>query len=207
LVTNSFQYPAHYFSAFSIPDKDQPFHCGHHVLLAHAEAYHLGKAMGLNGTISFKNNGGYKIPLSNSTDDALATQRAWDFNEGWWANPVFIDGDYPKYLKEHVSTLGLEFTDEQKATINGTADLFAHDAYTASFYYAPDAGVAGCLANPSNPLYPGCYNTSNVNPNGWNIGPAADPLAPWLYSATDWVPRFLKYIQDTWPSPGGIAVS
>jgi beta-glucosidase len=86
------KYPSNYFTAVTIPPKDQQFFCGHHVLLAHASVYRLGKSMDLNGSISFKTNGGYKIPLTNSTDDALATQRAWDFNEGWFANPVFING-------------------------------------------------------------------------------------------------------------------
>lgn len=104
------------------------------MLLAHAKAYHLARSLGINGTISFKTNGGYKIPLTNSSADALAVQRAWDFNEGWFANPTFINGDYPQYLKEYVSGLGLEFTDEEKASINGTADIFAHDAYTSQFY-------------------------------------------------------------------------
>ncbi len=63
------------------------------------------------------------------------------------------------------------------------------------------------MANASNPLYPGCFNTSNVNPDGWLIGPAADPYASWLHSATDWVPAFLRYIQDEWKPVGGIAVS
>lgn len=76
------QYPVNYFAATTIEPKQQPYYCGHHVLLAHAETYHLGKSMGLNGTISFKNNGGYKIPLTNSSEDAIAVQRAWDFNEG-----------------------------------------------------------------------------------------------------------------------------
>lgn len=42
---------------------------------------------------------------------------------------------------------------------------------------------------------------------GWNIGPAADPLLPWLHKATDWVPAFLHYFQDTWSPRGGIAVT
>lgn len=66
----------------TIPDKQQPYFCGHHALLAHAEAYHLGKSMMPNSIISFKNNGGYKIPLTNSSADAEAVQRSWDFNEG-----------------------------------------------------------------------------------------------------------------------------
>lgn len=163
--------------------------------------------MGLNGTISFKNNGGLKIPLTNASDDALAVQRAWDFNEGWFANPIYINGDYPSTLKEYVATLGLSFTKEQKALINDTADLFAHDAYTSSFYYAPDGGVQACMSNSSNPLYPGCFNSTAINPAGWKLGAAADPLSPWLQMATDWVPAFLHYIQDTWKPRGGVAVT
>ena len=72
--------PVGYFAATTIPPKQQPYFCGQSVLLAHSAAYHLGKSMGLE-TISFKANGGYKIPLTNSSADALAVQRAWDFGE------------------------------------------------------------------------------------------------------------------------------
>ncbi|PQE19413.1 glycoside hydrolase family 1 protein [Rutstroemia sp. NJR-2017a BBW] len=204
---DEYPYPKNYFTEVTIPDKQQPYFCGHNVLLAHAEAYRLGKSLGLNGTISFKNNGGYKVPLTNSTADALAVQRAWDYNEGWFANPIYINGDYPSTLKPYLTSLGLVFTEKEKQLINGTADLFAHDAYTSSYYMAPDDGIDACVANSSNPLYPGCFNTTNVAPTGWLIGAAADPLSPWLHDATDWVPAFLRYIQDTWPSKGGIAVS
>ena len=165
--------------------------------------------MGLNGTISFKTNGGLKIPLTNSSSDALAVQRAWDFNEGWFANPVFIDGEYPTYLKEYVSGFLRSLTEEEKSAINGSADIFAHDAYTSQFYYAPDGGVAACVANSSNSLYPTCANSSYTYASadgGWNIGYAADPGSPWLHKATDWVPALLKYIHSTW-KPAAIAVS
>lgn len=104
------------------------------MLLAHSRAYRLGKSLGLNGTISFKTNGGFKVPLTNSSEDALAVQRAWDFNEGWFASPVFLNGDYPKYLKEYVSGFLPDFTEEEKTMINGSSDVFAHDAYTSQFY-------------------------------------------------------------------------
>ncbi|KAJ8068525.1 hypothetical protein OCU04_004075 [Sclerotinia nivalis] len=204
---NEYPYPSNYFTAVTIPKQQQTHYCGHHVILAHAKAYHLFKSLGLNGTLSFKNNGGYKIPLTNSSEDAVAVQRAWDFNEGWFANPVFINGDYPSYLKSYLDTIGLTFNDTEKALINGTADLFAHDAYTASYYMAPDSGIDACTSNSSHPLFPGCYNTTNVGHDGWLIGPASDPLADWLHYAVDWLPAFLKYIQDTWPSKGGIAIS
>ncbi|TGO83305.1 hypothetical protein BPOR_0667g00040 [Botrytis porri] len=202
-----YPFPPGHFTPTTIPSEQQPYYCGHHALLAHAESYHLFKSLGLNGTLSFKNNGGYKIPLTNSSEDAVATQRAWDFKEGWFANPIYINGDYPPYLKTYLDTIPLTFNESQKALINGTADLFAHDAYTSSYYMAPDSGIDACTSNSSHILFPGCFNVTNVNADGWLIGAAADPYSSWLHIATDWVPTFLKYIQDTWPSRAGIAVS
>jgi hypothetical protein len=72
--------------------------------------------------------------LTDSSQDALATQRAWDFNEGWFAEPTFLTGDYPQSVKDYVSGFLPEFTEEQKSMINGSSDVFAHDAYTSQFY-------------------------------------------------------------------------
>lgn len=201
--------PEDYFKYSSIPPKQQPYVCGQSVLLAHAKAYHAARSLGINGTIALKNNGGNKIPLTNSSADAQAVQRAWDFNEGWFANPLFIDGDYPASLKSYVSTFLRNLTQEEKTMINGTCDIFAHDAYTSQFYFAPDDGIDACLQNTSNPLYPSCANSSytySTADGGWNIGYASDPGSPWLHKATDWVPEFLRYLQDTW-KPKAIAVS
>jgi beta-glucosidase/6-phospho-beta-glucosidase/beta-galactosidase len=206
---NTYPLPDGYFKKTSIPTKQQPFFCAQSVLLAHAKAYHLGKSLGLKGPISFKTNGGYKIPLTNSSEDALAVQRAWDFNEGLYANPTFINGDYPRYAKEYLSTFLRNLTQEEKSLINGTCDIFAHDAYTSNFFYAPDKGIDACLANSSDPLFPTCANNSytySAQDGGWNVGYAADPGSPWLHFATDWVPTFLHYIHETW-HPKAIAVS
>lgn len=224
-----YPFPTGYFRDFNIPAEHQPFICGRNILLSHAEAYRLGKSMIPDSLISFKNNGGYKIPLTNSSADAEAVQRAWDFNEGvrpskssfqakvtiltpsqWFADPIYLTGDFPQTVKDYTSTFLPEFTTEQRTLINGSADFFSHDAYTAQFYFAPDAGIAACVANSSNPLYPGCYNTSYTyapSLNNWAIGPAADPHSSWLHKATDWLPTFLQYLQKTWPSSGGILIS
>lgn len=66
------------------------------------------------------------------------------------------------------------------------------------------------MSNSSKPLYPSSANTSyayTASSGGWNIAPAADPGSPWLHKATDWVPQFLHYIQNTWKPSGGISVS
>ncbi|KAF2165689.1 glycoside hydrolase family 1 protein [Zasmidium cellare ATCC 36951] len=203
--------PTQHFPNFTIPNLHQRYWCGHHVLLAHAQAYHLGKALlGANSTIALKHNGGYKIPLTNSSADAEAVQRAWDFNEGWFSDPVFLTGDYPVSLKAFVRGFLPEFSDEEKGMINGSADIYAHDAYTAQFYFAPEEGIEACVQNPSNPLYPTCANTSYTyapTSGSWLIGPAADPGSPWLHTATPYLPSFLHYMQSTWKPRGGIAIT
>ncbi|PSN75038.1 glycoside hydrolase [Corynespora cassiicola Philippines] len=200
--------PENYFKKTDIPPVRQKFYCGHNVLLAHSAAYHLGKELNNSITISLKHNGGYKIPRTDSEEDAIAVQRSWDFQEGWFSDPVFLSGDYPRYLKEYVETFLEPFTDEQKAQINGTADIYAHDAYTSDFIMAPDSGIDACTSNATHTLFPQCYNTTKLYANNyWAIGPAGDPGTPWLNQATDWVPAFLHYMQDTWKPRGGVAIT
>lgn len=98
------------------------------------------------------------------------------------------------------------------AAINGSCDIFLHDAYTSQFYMAPDEGFDACLANSSGKLFPSCANTTcnyaTMQP-ALVVGTSATPPipgSPWLHKATDWVPKFLHYIQDTW-RPSQIAVS
>jgi len=147
------------------------------------------------------------MPLKNQPSDINATQRAWDFSEGWFANPVYVNGDYPQSVKEYVSTFGLNFTDEQKELIKGTADNFSEDAYIFAFYSAPDVGIDNCLAESSHPLYPYCFDISYTGPTGWLVGASSDPSTPWIQSATEWVPALLRYIQETWKPSGGIVVA
>ncbi|KAK8152904.1 glycoside hydrolase superfamily [Phyllosticta citrichinensis] len=209
-ICRRYPYPKNFFKATDIPDEQQTYFCSQNLLIAHSQAYHLAKSLNLTAQITIKLNGGYKIPLTNSTADAEAVQRAWDFMENLWAKPIFIDGDYPESVKSHVSSFLPPLTDEQKAALKGSADLFTHDAYTSGFCSAPEQGIEACLANSSDPLFPKCVNETRAYTaasGGWALGPAADPLAPWLNKATEWVPTFMRYIQDTWKPRDGILIA
>ncbi|KAF2765140.1 glycoside hydrolase [Teratosphaeria nubilosa] len=196
-----FPQSAGYFKTFDIPDSHQPFYCSTHVVLAHAKAYHLGKRMlGNDSIISYKNNGGFKVPLTNSTDDKHATQIAWDYAEGWFSDPIYLYGDYGPDVKAFVSTFPLRnFTEGEKALIKGSADTYSIDAYSAMLISAPDGGVDECLANSNNPSYPYCYQQGYTFTDGWTLGAYSDPEAnDWLYKTTDWIPAYLHYVADTW---------
>ncbi|ERE74559.1 klotho [Cricetulus griseus] len=52
-------------------------------------------------------------------------QKSLDFVLGWFAKPIFIDGDYPESMKSNLSSLLPDFTESEKKFIKGTADFFA----------------------------------------------------------------------------------
>lgn len=52
-------------------------------------------------------------------------QKSLDFVLGWFAKPIFIDGDYPESMKNNLSSLLPDFTESEKKFIKGTADFFA----------------------------------------------------------------------------------
>jgi beta-glucosidase len=114
-----------------------------------------------------------------------------------------LTGDYNSAVKAFVSKFLRPFTESEKKAIKGSADIYAHDAYTSQFYFAPPGGVDACINDPTNDAYPSCAATQYTYTTGWLLGPAADPLSPWLHKATDWVPIFLRYMKDTWADPAG----
>ena len=70
----------------------------------------------------------------------MAADRALQFQLGWFAHPVFKNGDYPDAMKWQVGNKselqGLSvsrlpsFTEEEKTYIRGTADVFSINHYT-----------------------------------------------------------------------------
>ncbi|XP_007420866.1 klotho [Python bivittatus] len=52
-------------------------------------------------------------------------QKSLDFVLGWFAKPIFIDGDYPQSMKHYLSLTLPEFTEAEKKLVRGTADFFA----------------------------------------------------------------------------------
>lgn len=195
--------PGGYFNdstTSSIPSDQQFYTCTQNALLAHSAAYHVGKGVNSSLSISFKNNGGYKIPVDDTADTAAAVKRAYDFNEGLWATATFLTGDYPESVREYVSGFLQPFTSRQKAQINGTSDIFMIDAYgVGGFVTAPeDGGLQACLSNTSHSAYPHCYEDVSTYPGAdyWPTGPAVDPCASWMAYGTDWVAAMLGAYQD-----------
>ncbi len=81
------------------------------------------------GRISITLDSSWEEPFSNKTEDVDAAERSMEFRLGWFANPIYFNGDYPKVMKDNVARKSqLEgrqksrlpvFTDAEKARIVG----------------------------------------------------------------------------------------
>ncbi|GAY48807.1 hypothetical protein CUMW_114590 [Citrus unshiu] len=103
----------------------EPYMAVHHLLLAHASVARLykknyqDKQHGYIGLSIFSFG---VFPLTNSEEDAIATQRYFDFLIGWVANPL-VYGDYPKTMKQNAGSRLPAFTDRESQQIKGSADF------------------------------------------------------------------------------------
>ncbi|XP_051565152.1 lactase/phlorizin hydrolase-like [Myxocyprinus asiaticus] len=123
---------------------DAPYKVAHNLLKAHAKAYHTYHEKyraTQGGLVSISLNSEWAEPLDvNIPREVVAADRALQFQLGWFAHPIFKNGDYPDSMKWQVGNKselqGLtesrlpSFTDEDKAYIKGTADLFCINTYS-----------------------------------------------------------------------------
>lgn len=80
-------------------------------------------------------------PRHDNAEDRAAAERALQFHLGIYANPIFVNGDYPEIVKTLVAQKsragGLRksrlpsFTQAEKAMIKGTHDFFAYNTYSS----------------------------------------------------------------------------
>ncbi|XP_029968128.1 lactase-phlorizin hydrolase-like [Salarias fasciatus] len=134
-----------------------PYQVGHNLIKAHATAYHTydDKYRGSQfGKVSIALNADWIEPAdANNPREIYAADRAMQFQLGWFAHPIFKNGDYPDALKWQVGNKSElqelsesrlpSFSEEDKNFIKGTADMFCTNHYTSRI-----AGHAITAINP-----------------------------------------------------------
>ncbi|KAK7877248.1 hypothetical protein WMY93_032049 [Mugilogobius chulae] len=115
-----------------------PYRVGHILLKAHATVYHTYADVyrpAQKGLVSVALNADWYEPLDvNVPRELEAADRAMQFRLGWFAHPIFKNGDYPEAMKYQVGNKSEiqrlsasrlpTFTEEEKSFIRGTADVF-----------------------------------------------------------------------------------
>ncbi|KAK3085076.1 hypothetical protein FSP39_023890 [Pinctada imbricata] len=121
---------------------------GHNVIRAHAKAYRLYKTSyaGRTGKLGITLSCGWSEPRNRSDPaDRAASDRALQFDCGWFAHPIYVNGDYPQVMKDQIEEKsrlqGLansrlpKFTDAEKMEIARSADFFGLNHYSSGLVF------------------------------------------------------------------------
>ncbi|XP_028322404.1 klotho isoform X2 [Gouania willdenowi] len=109
-------------------DPDLPFRVGHNLLKAHAAAWHLYDRHyrpRQGGKLSMALASHWIKPSRSGLESLRECQCSLDHVLGWFARPLFTDGDYPPCMKARLGSRLPSFTQEEKEQVRGTADFFA----------------------------------------------------------------------------------
>ncbi|CAN6672625.1 hypothetical protein TRVA0_046S01046 [Trichomonascus vanleenenianus] len=166
--------------------------CVHNFHLAHAKAVEVFREkFGRDNdyTISYKNAFASVRPLTESAEDRQAAERYLAFAQGWFTDPIYLNGEYPEAVWEAFGDKGLrEFTEEEKKLIIDSADHFAWDGYSGQPVKAPDGGIAACIANEKHPRWPECAVLVDQVEGDWMRGAKSSDDTPWLRNT----PQFFR---------------
>uniref|UniRef100_A0A8C5TJ02 Lactase n=1 Tax=Malurus cyaneus samueli TaxID=2593467 RepID=A0A8C5TJ02_9PASS len=121
------------------------YKAAHTILKAHAKVWHLyndkyrSQQLGKIGLVLNSDWAEPKTPTSS--EDVRASERYLQFMLGWFAHPIFVNGDYPDMLKAQIQEVNQQcsttvaqlpvFTEEEKSWVKGTADFFGLSHYTS----------------------------------------------------------------------------
>ncbi|XP_059613624.1 myrosinase 1-like [Phlebotomus argentipes] len=180
------------------------YYAAYHILLAHAEVYHLFKEQ-----YHPKHKGKIGLTLSSmgmfqkSPGDDLV-ERGLQFTLGFFAHPIFSrDGGWPKVIQETVdrnskaegrawSRLPV-FTPEQIERVKGSADFFGLNYFTGRFVELGSITDGKSYPDPS---WERDQNLTFSTDPSWKRG-----KSEWLYLAPEGLRGILKWIKKTYDNP------
>ncbi|PIA61413.1 hypothetical protein AQUCO_00300738v1 [Aquilegia coerulea] len=113
----------------------EPYIAMHNILLAHASVvaiYREKYQAKQKGLIGINVYAFWCTPLTNSSADVAATQRATDFYTGWVVNPL-VFGDYPKIMKKNAGSRIPSFTKRQSELLKGSFDFIGLNHYFVAY--------------------------------------------------------------------------
>ncbi|CAH1273699.1 LCT [Branchiostoma lanceolatum] len=163
--------------------KRRQYEVAHVVIKAHARAWHT-----YNDSFRAQQGGEVGIVLGalwgqpRNTSDPRDVQAADNFEQfflGWFANPIYGNGDYPDAMKQMINGDSAAdprlpvFTEAEKAYVRGAADFVGLNQYSAVLIYASDHTFPLDFISLVMPDLKGVKDTSDPT---W---PHASYVVPW----------------------------
>lgn len=167
------------------------------ILKAHAKAWHVYDNLyrpKQHGKVGIVLNSDWAEPKTpGNLEDIRAAERYLHFMLGWFAHPIFVNGDYSDILKSQIQQTNQQcptpivtlpvFSDEDKLLLNGTADFFGLSHYT-SRQISTSANNHTCT-----PSYENIGGFSQHTDPSW-----PQTAAPWLSVAPWGLRRLLQFV-------------
>uniref|UniRef100_UPI00398F6299 lactase/phlorizin hydrolase-like n=1 Tax=Pristiophorus japonicus TaxID=55135 RepID=UPI00398F6299 len=168
----------------------------HSIIKAHAEAWHIydkNYRSQQHGQVGIALNSDWAEPNSSANlQDVLTADRYLQFMLGWFAHPIFINGDYPETLKTQIKKYNGEcasapvqlpsFTEKEKQYINGTSDFFGLSHYTSRLISSNTNKT--CVSN-----YNRIGDFSPQSHASWR-----PTVSPWIYIVPWGLRRLLNFV-------------
>ncbi|KAG6538609.1 hypothetical protein ZIOFF_003733 [Zingiber officinale] len=124
--------------------KTEPYRAVHNMILSHAVAvdiYRKKYQVKQGGSIGIVVTSKWYEPLTNSTDDCLAAERALSFELLWILDPILL-GAYPQPMVEILGSRLPSFTSEEKKLLQSKLDFIGINHYASN--YVEDCMFSSC---------------------------------------------------------------
>ncbi|KAK1416003.1 hypothetical protein QVD17_31791 [Tagetes erecta] len=171
---------------------------GHNVLLSHMAAFKLYKRKykaKQNGRIGISLDVPWYVSSTNKTKDIEATQRAMDFQLGWFLDPIMF-GDYPASMRTRVRDRLPKFSKHQSAHLKGSVNFVGVNHYTTWYALDNSSSIIGTFFNDS------IADSGSITlpfKDGKAIGDRANSV--WLYVVPGGFRSSLNYIKNRYGNP------
>ncbi|KAL8142293.1 hypothetical protein V2J09_015325 [Rumex salicifolius] len=177
----------------------EPYIVARNMLLSHAtvvDIYRKKYKSQQQGSIGASFDVMWYEPATNTTEDIDATQRAQDFQLGWFIEPL-IFGDYPSSMKTRVGDRLPRFTPSESAMLKGSLDFVGINHYTTWYVRNNKTDIIGTLLRDS--LSDSGALALPFGHDGKPIGDKANAI--WLYIVPRGIRSLMNYIKDRYGNP------
>ncbi|CAL9096597.1 unnamed protein product [Musa acuminata var. zebrina] len=176
----------------------EPYIVAHNVLLSHAtvsDIYRRKYKQKQQGSLGIAFDVMWYEPMTNSSEDIDATQRAQDFQFGWFMDPLFF-GDYPSSMRKRVGNRLPRFTTAEADLVKGSLDFVGVNHYTTYYAKHNSTNIIGILLNDT--LADSGAMTLPFK-NGKAIGDRASSI--WLYIVPQGLRSLMNHIKQKYGNP------
>ncbi|XP_054777312.1 beta-glucosidase 46-like [Prosopis cineraria] len=149
--------------------ESEPFIAAHNIILSHAAAVDIYKTKyqrEQKGRIGIVLKAAWYEPVSNSTTDIMASQRALSFTFNWFLDPI-VFGKYPSEMEKILGAILPKFSSIEMVKLQRGLDYIGINYYTS--YYVQDCISSACEPGEGITRTEGLYRKSTEK-NGVPIG-------------------------------------